>query len=289
MTVLKKIEAKDAEGVLLEGGGIQEACESCHLKYWYPNSPPPPYSRRRHNAGGSDGNVRNSSVAAFGTAGYNAVQADGIIQAKRILPVVKVSRRGVDMRIRSVLFVGVVLALVATLALVGVAAAQAPARGAAPAPARGAAAGAQNYQLHGNLIQVMRGVLYPASNLIFFAQAEDPAAIKPARDAATATNPLESVYGGWQAVENAGIALAEGANLLMIPGRRCSNGRLAPMQDPNWTKWVQGLRAAGMASVKAAQSKSNDNMLEAADLVVTACANCHEKWRDVEPIINRCM
>ena len=35
------------------------------------------------------------------------------------------------------------------------------------------------------------------------------------------------VYGGWQSVENAALALAESANLLMIPGRMCSNGKPA--------------------------------------------------------------
>lgn len=42
MTALKAIEAKDADGLLTAGEGIQEACENCHLKYWYPNAPPPP-------------------------------------------------------------------------------------------------------------------------------------------------------------------------------------------------------------------------------------------------------
>ena len=34
---LKAIEAKDAEGLSNAGGDIDAACESCHVKYWYPN------------------------------------------------------------------------------------------------------------------------------------------------------------------------------------------------------------------------------------------------------------
>ncbi len=35
---LKAIEAKNADGLLESGDGIDQACESCHLKYWYPKS-----------------------------------------------------------------------------------------------------------------------------------------------------------------------------------------------------------------------------------------------------------
>jgi hypothetical protein len=140
---------------------------------------------------------------------------------------------------------------------------------------------AQDAQVQGTLIQVMRGILFPASNVIFAAQATDPATIKQADDPSTSPDPLSSSYGGWTAVENAGIALAEAANLLTIPGRLCSNGRPVPMQNADWQMWVKGLRDAGMASYKAAQSKSMDAMLEASDVMSTACSNCHDKYREV--------
>jgi len=37
MEAFKAIEAKDAEGLLNSGDGIDNACEKCHLHYWYPN------------------------------------------------------------------------------------------------------------------------------------------------------------------------------------------------------------------------------------------------------------
>src|SRR5437899_5961435 len=37
MDSFKAIEKKDVEGLLNSGDGIDKACESCHLKYWYPN------------------------------------------------------------------------------------------------------------------------------------------------------------------------------------------------------------------------------------------------------------
>jgi len=34
---LKSVSTKDAEGLLNAGDGIDNACEKCHLTYWYPN------------------------------------------------------------------------------------------------------------------------------------------------------------------------------------------------------------------------------------------------------------
>jgi hypothetical protein len=148
-------------------------------------------------------------------------------------------------------------------------------------PAAGQAA-AQTAQVQGNLVQVMRGILYPASNVIFFAQSEDPTKVTPAAsDPSTSPNPLTSSYGGWEAVSNAGIALAESANLLIIPGRLCANGNPAPIQNADWQMWVKGLRDAGMVAYKAGQSKNMEDVLNAADVMSTACQNCHDKYREV--------
>jgi cytochrome c553 len=134
----------------------------------------------------------------------------------------------------------------------------------------------------------MRGILYPASNIVFFVQDKDPATVKPEADPATAVNPLASSYGGWTAVENAGLALAEAANLLSIPGRKCANGKPVPIQNVDWPKLVQGLREAGMTVYKAAQAKNQDQILEAADVMTTACANCHDKYREKPNLAARC-
>src|SRR4029079_10429054 len=77
-----------------------------------------------------------------------------------------------------------------------------------------------------NLNQLMRGVLYPAANVVFSAQADNPAEIKfiPGHDPNMSTDPLTSSFGGWQAVENAALALAESATLLTNASRHCSNG-----------------------------------------------------------------
>jgi hypothetical protein len=38
---LKSIDAKDAEGLLNMGDGIYQACEKCHMQYWYPDDKVP--------------------------------------------------------------------------------------------------------------------------------------------------------------------------------------------------------------------------------------------------------
>jgi hypothetical protein len=37
MVAFKAIEAKDKEALLDSGDGIDQACENCHMKYWYPD------------------------------------------------------------------------------------------------------------------------------------------------------------------------------------------------------------------------------------------------------------
>jgi hypothetical protein len=141
-----------------------------------------------------------------------------------------------------------------------------------------------------DLNRLMRGVLYPASNVVFSAQIDNPGDVKfvPGRDPSMATDPLESTFGGWQAVENAALALTESANLLLIPGRNCANGVPVPMNNPDWPKFVQELRDAGMKAYKAAQTKDQDKMIEAADTLSAACAGCHRKWRQKPRLADRC-
>ena len=145
-------------------------------------------------------------------------------------------------------------------------------------------------QVHADMNQLMRGVLYPAANVVFSAQGDNPGDVKfvPGHDPNMSTDPLTSTFGGWQAVENAALALAESANLLSIAGRNCSNGVPAPTKDPAWTVFVQEVRDASMKSYRAAQAKDQDKMIETAETLSAACAGCHRKFRDRKAPENRC-
>jgi len=138
------------------------------------------------------------------------------------------------------------------------------------------------------LAQLMRGVMLPNSNLLFYAEDNDPAKVPPAKHPSAAINPLEGEYGQWDAVENSSLAIAEAASLLTVPGRFCSNGLPVPVDHADWPKLVDGLRVAAIKSYLAAQSKNEDKLGDAADAVTNACANCHTKYRDKEKLEDRC-
>lgn len=175
------------------------------------------------------------------------------------------------MRFRILAFAVLIVSAAAVLREVAIA--QAPGQGSQSAPRA-------RVQPPANLAQLMRGILFPNSNVIFAAQSQDPAAIKPDGEPTQSPNPLTGSFGGWQAVDNSSLALEEAASLLTIPGRLCSNGRPVPVQNADWAKFVQGLKDAGAVAYKAAQSKNQDKILDAADAVTTACSNCHNVYRE---------
>jgi hypothetical protein len=144
-------------------------------------------------------------------------------------------------------------------------------------------------QVHADLNQLMRGALYPAANVVFVSQVDDPEELKKTgRDPAMSTDPLNAAFGGWVAVENAALTLAESANLMTIPGRSCSNGVPVPMKDAAWAAFVQQLRDGGMKAYQAAKTKDQDKMIEASNAVNASCEGCHRRFRNPRTPANRC-
>ncbi len=130
---------------------------------------------------------------------------------------------------------------------------------------------------YGTLNHVMRGILFPNSNVIFEAESEDPGASKPA---AKEAGKFNDIYTGWPAVENSAVALSESAAIIALPGRLCENGKPVPVKNADFVKFAQGLIDAGQAALKAAKAKNMDAMAEASGQVADACAACHEVYRD---------
>jgi mono/diheme cytochrome c family protein len=150
-----------------------------------------------------------------------------------------------------------------------------------PRPAAGGAA--PSFPAVGNLAQVMRGILFPSSNLIFDVQVRDPGAPVTAATSssdATLTVRFAGIYAGWQLVDYAAIALAESAPLMLTPGRRCENGKPVPVDRPDWIKFTQELAEAGKAAYKASQSRNAEAVSDASNQVADACLNCHVVYRD---------
>jgi hypothetical protein len=162
------------------------------------------------------------------------------------------------------------IVLVGSLLLVG---------GCSPAPAP-APAPAAPQEVKGTLNQVMRGILFPNSNVIFDAQDRDPAAPVNEADPTDAVHVFHSTYGGWEAVENAAVALREAANLVVLPGRTCANGRPVPLDEPEFQNGLKLLREVSDTALKTAQAKDMNGMLDIADKLTQACASCHDVYRD---------
>jgi hypothetical protein len=51
MKAFEAIEKKDTEGLLDAGDGIDNACEKCHLQYWYPNERKPESAPSQRKSG----------------------------------------------------------------------------------------------------------------------------------------------------------------------------------------------------------------------------------------------
>ena len=149
--------------------------------------------------------------------------------------------------------------------------------------------GTRSYPPSGNMAQVMRGILFPSSNIIFNVQGHDPGIkLTPPDEGETAgafnwTVWGSGIYSGWELVDYAAIAIAESAPLLMTPGRRCENGKPVPINDPEWVKFTDELVAAGRAAYKVSQTRDREKVGDITDQVSDACFNCHQVYRDKTP------
>jgi mono/diheme cytochrome c family protein len=162
---------------------------------------------------------------------------------------------------------------------------------AASAQAAAAPGGGKVYPPIGNMAQLMRGIFFPNSNLIFTVQTHDPAA-KPTPPPATGGSKPggfswvdwgAGIYGGWELVDNAAIALADAAPLMLAPGIRCENGRDAPVTDPEWITYTEEMIAVARRTLKASQARNRDLVSELTGDLSDSCFNCHRAYRDLRP------
>jgi hypothetical protein len=131
--------------------------------------------------------------------------------------------------------------------------------------------------------QLMHGIFFPLGNAVFFSQLEDPAAITRDSEPSTSPNPLTGLYGGWQAVENSALAVAESADLLLVPGRMCSNGEVVNVEEADWIRFVDDMRKQGVAAYEAALTKNQDAMVEVSGTLSDTCFACHRVYRRGDP------
>ena len=145
----------------------------------------------------------------------------------------------------------------------------------------GAAAGGVALAPTANLAQFMRAVTFYNANVLLNVQVKDPGAKKGGPPV-----PFDYVlwgmwnYYGWQAVDQAALALVETTPLMLVPGRRCENGQPVPVERADFKQYAADLIALAREFYKTAQTRDAQAVADMSEKLDTACANCHHIYRD---------
>ena len=67
----------------------------------------------------------------------------------------------------------------------------------------------------------------------------------------------------------------------MKSGRLCQNGKLVPIQQPDFQRFARQMRTAGTAVLQAARTKNQEKVSDATNDLANICSSCHEVYRDV--------
>ena len=136
----------------------------------------------------------------------------------------------------------------------------------------------------GNLAELMRAIAFPNSNILFNLQINDPGNQPQKKPAASGAFDYaewgSGIYTGWLAVDQAAIAIAESAPLLLTPGRRCQNGRPVPVERADWKQFVTAMADAGKLAYQASKARNFAAFIDISDKLNDSCANCHKVYRD---------
>ena len=138
----------------------------------------------------------------------------------------------------------------------------------------------------GTLNQLMRGVFFPNSNLIFTVQEMDPVNLPPQPppsrpEGLTIFDWGQQIYTGWPVVENAAAALADASMIMIQPGLRCENGRLAPVTEPDWIRFTDRMIAVARRTYRLAQTRDKEAVSEYTTELSNTCNACHLVYRDL--------
>lgn len=101
--------------------------------------------------------------------------------------------------------------------------------------------------------QLMHAIIIPSSDALFKAAGEPPS-----NDA------------GWNAAQLQALAVAEGANLLMMGNR--------PVDRAEWMMMARAMLEAASTAASAAEKKNKDDLSAAGDKVYETCEACHAKY-----------
>src|SRR5471032_1482629 len=119
-----------------------------------------------------------------------------------------------------------------------------------------ATAGAQTVPMQpaSTMSELMVKIIYPASDAIFYITTREP------------KSEVE-----WVELQGKALAVAESANLLMMPGRARDQDR--------WMQDAKLMLDAGRAAFRAAKAKDVAALDALNDQLYTSCTSCHQHYR----------
>jgi hypothetical protein len=122
-------------------------------------------------------------------------------------------------------------------------------------PSRPASAGQElHMQPASTMSELMVKIIYPASDAIFYITTREPKS-----------------EAEWVELQGKALAVAESANLLMMPGRARDQDR--------WMRDARLMLEAGRAAFRAAKAKDLAALDALNDQLYTSCTSCHQHYR----------
>ena len=131
----------------------------------------------------------------------------------------------------------------------------------------------------GTLNDVMRGIYFPNSNLIFDVQLNDPGVAKAVVGEPGSAANYATLYTRWEELEYAAVALIDGVDLILAPGRSCQNGKPVPVSQAEYRRFAQDMRRAGLTALEAVRSKNREKVIDATNDLTEVCTSCHRVFR----------
>lgn len=147
--------------------------------------------------------------------------------------------------------------------------------------------GAPEYRLNATVRDIMGSFVDPSADYIWDA-------VSTTMTANGSIEKYPRTDEEWNELRRRAIQIMEGANLLLIPGRRVANSDSA--SDPrfelppdqvealinkdraNFTKLAHGLYDSMVPVLQAIEAKDRHKLLEAGEGIEPACENCHIKY-----------
>jgi hypothetical protein len=155
--------------------------------------------------------------------------------------------------------------------------------------AQQAQAQAPAYAPEATVKDLMLGLIDPSADVVWFAVKSETT--REGRVIDTAPKNEEE----WQAARRGALMLAEGANLLMMPGRHVARPgeasdvpgvELEPAEmerninaNPDvWNAYAQAMREASLAVLGAIDARAPEKVFDLGDEIDQACENCHTHY-----------